>query len=90
VRASGGWRRKAPSDAPAGQFREPRPAVLPLLPGDGGQQPPGRPVKFAQHRGSLAEAEIGAPSGEVARQYLDGPREAFAAGPGASLPELSP
>src|SRR5262245_18436673 len=77
VRASGGLRGKVPSDTPAGQFGAPGPAVRPLLPGDGAQQPPDPLVKFAQHRRSLAEAEVSAPSGEIARQFLDDLREVF-------------
>jgi len=81
VRAPGGLRGKIPPDAPAGQFGEPGPAVRPLLPGDGAQPPPDPLVNFARARRSLAEAEVSARSGEIARQFLDDLREVFAAGP---------
>src|SRR5215475_2567906 len=54
VGAASGHSRQPPPDTAAGQFRKPRAAALPLLPGDGAQPPPSPLFKFAQHRGSVS------------------------------------
>ncbi len=89
MRAAGGLCRQVPADAAASQFSKPRPTTLPLVAGDGTQPPPGPLVKSAQHRWSLAEAEVGAPSFEIARQFFDDLREAAAAGSARQFPALS-
>jgi len=77
--AAGGLRRQIPADAAASQLGEASGSTLPLLPGDGAQPPPEPPIKFTQHRGRLAEAEVAAPPDNVDRQLLDDLCEALSA-----------
>src|SRR5262245_3295262 len=74
--AAGGSRRPVPADAAASQLGKASRSTLPLLPGDGAQPPPGPLVKCAQHRRSLAEAEVAAPSNEIDGQLFDDLRQA--------------
>src|SRR4030081_3820743 len=79
MRTSGGLCRQVPPDAAASQFGKASPSSLPLFPGDGAQPPPEPLVKRAQHRRSLAEAEVAAPPDKVDGQLLDDLREATSA-----------
>src|SRR5436309_15466570 len=80
--ATGGLRRQVPADAAASQPRITRTPTLPLLPGDGAQPSPEPLVKCAQHRRSLAEAEVDAPTDKVDGQLLgDLPETASARAP---------
>ena len=88
--AAGGLCRQVPADAAASQLGKAGASTLPLLPGDGAQPPPDPLVKCAQHRRSFAEAEVAAPSDEIARQLLGdlragSPRACAASAPGPSL-----
>src|SRR5689334_11508235 len=74
--AAGGLCRPVPADAAASQLSKACSSTLPLLPDDGTQPPPGPLVKRAQHRRSLAEAEVAAPSSEIDGQLLDDLRQA--------------
>ncbi len=51
-------------------------SASPLLPGDGAQPSPGPLVELAQHRWSLAEAEVAAPSDQIDGQLLGDLRQA--------------
>jgi len=77
--AASGLCRQLPADAAASQFGKASASMLPLFPGDGAQPPPEPLVKCAQHRWSLAEAEVAAPSDEIDGQLLGGLREASSA-----------
>ena len=76
--AAGGCRRQIPADAAASQFGKARAPALPLLPDECPQASSHPLVEFAQHRRSLAEAEVAAPSKEIARQLSNDLREAHA------------
>src|SRR5437764_6244146 len=69
--AAGSLCRQIPADAAASQLGVTGASALPLLPDDRSQASPDPLVELAQHRGSLTEAEVAAPSDEVARQLLD-------------------
>src|SRR5216684_1124245 len=77
-----------PTDAEASQPFVACASALPLLPGDGAQPSPDPVVEVAQHRRSFAEAKVGAPSDEIARQLLGDLREALAARAPRELPDL--
>src|ERR1700751_4871724 len=80
--------RQIPADAAASQLCKTSTSVLPLLPGDGAQPPPDPFVECAQHRWSLAEAEVAAPAAQVDGQLLDDLREASSARAPRQLPDL--
>src|SRR6202790_4265741 len=86
--ATGAARRQDPADATTSQLCVTGASALPLLPGDGAQPPPDPLVKCAQHRGGLAEAEVAAPSDEIARQLLGDLREALPARAPRQLPHF--
>src|ERR1700720_1130495 len=68
--AAGGLRRQFPADAAASQLLVACAPAFPLLPGGGAQPAPDPLVELAQHRRGFAEAEVAAPSDEIARQLL--------------------
>src|ERR1019366_3376240 len=86
--AASGLRCQVPADATASQLCVTGASALPLRPGDGTQPPPDPLVKCAQHRGGFAEAEVAAPSDEIARQFLGGLREALPARAPRQFPDL--
>src|ERR1700686_1981014 len=86
--ATGAARRQDPADATTSQLCVTGAYALPLLTGDGAQPPPDPLVKCAQHRGGLAEAEVAAPSDEIARQLLGDLREALPARAPRQLPHF--
>src|ERR1700752_2728172 len=88
MRAAGGLGRQVPADAAASQLGEASPSALPLLPGDGAQPPPGPFIKCAQHRWSLAEAKVAAPTDQVDGQLPDSLRETSSARAARQLPDL--
>src|SRR3982074_3057672 len=75
--AAGAARRQIPADAAPAYLCVTGASALPLLPGDRSQAPPDPLVKLVQHRGGFAEAEVAAPSDEIARQFLGDLREAL-------------
>jgi len=77
VWAPGSWSCQCRVDAELGQLRIPRPATLPLLPGDGPQPPSGPLFQGMQHRRGFAESKVTAPSNKVDGQLLDNLREAL-------------
>jgi hypothetical protein len=85
--AAGGLSRQVPADAAASQLGEASASTLPLLPGDGAQPSPDPLVKCAQHRRSLAEAEVTAPADKVSRQLLAGLSEASSTRAPRELPD---
>src|SRR5713226_795826 len=86
--AAGSVGGQLPTDAEASQPFVACASALPLLPGDGAQPSPDPVVEVAQHRRSFAEAKVGAPSDEIARQLLGDLREALAARAPRELPDL--
>src|SRR5438046_2082517 len=69
--AAGTLCRQVPADAAAPQLGVTGVAALPLLPDDRPQASPDPLVELAQYRRGLAEAEVAAPSDEIAGQLLD-------------------
>jgi hypothetical protein len=82
------WGRQGRVDTATAQRREARAPTLPLPPGDGAQPAPDPLVEAAQHRWGLAEAEVVAPSEEVARQLFDDPHEVRALGAARQIADL--
>jgi hypothetical protein len=68
--AAGGLSRQVPADAAASQFCKASATALPLFPGDGAQPPPDPLIKPAQHRRCLTEAEVTAPTDQIARVFF--------------------
>src|SRR4030095_2287530 len=85
--ASGVFGRQIVADAAASQLLVAGAPALPLLPGDGAQPSPGPLVECAQHGRSFAEAEVAAPSDEIARQLLGDLCEALSARARRELPD---
>src|SRR5437879_1128498 len=85
--AASGLCRQVPADAAASQLGVARTSTLPLLPGDGAQPPPDPLVKSAQHRRSLAEAEVTAPTDKVSGQLLGDLYEASCARASRQFPD---
>src|ERR1700722_8327929 len=77
-----------PADAAASQLGVTGASALPLLPDDRSQAPPDPLVKCTQHRGSLAEAKVTAPSDEIAREFLGDLRRALPARAPRQFPDL--
>jgi hypothetical protein len=86
--AASGLGPQIPANAAASQLCKTSTSVLPLLPGDDSQPPPGPFVECTQHRWSLAEAEVGAPADQVDGRLLDDLREAASARAPRQLPHL--
>ena len=74
--ASCSWRCQSHVDTAIYQANKPRPATLPLFPGDGTQPSSGPLFQGVQHRRGFAETKVAAPSNEVDGQLFDNLREA--------------
>ena len=83
---SGGLSRQSAPDAATAQFREAGFPALPLSPEHGSKPSPDPLVEAAQRRRGFAEAEVAAPSDQVARQLLGRLREARASRPPRQRP----
>src|SRR5687767_9048892 len=88
MNAPGGLCRQVDFHAASAQFREAGAPTFPLLPGDSAQPSPDPRIQTLQHRRGFAEAEVAAPSSEIARQVFDDPCEACALAAPRQLADL--